>query len=848
MDLYELEHEFLQATDAWQSDDISNATLIDVGEQIVEKLRAIGGQDAETLAYRVRLGTLPARSLGHGMSHYTELKELLALHESDRARYPAHPNAAAGQQELVDAGGKPLHDLLHGELHQIVNIPQDVNVPAETIMEALALADRYLSDDEARHIRITVLQVMDRADEVVGMLSGYLTPYEQLDDDADLSRWLHKHDVAAMAYLETSNWEYANLVLDEMAKAGSGTGYMPAVCFAESLIPMAEHTSLEKSVNRARHVLRNCAGCGGLRAAPMVQTATFLMLGGLNDKALALLEQTESTIEQPAAVLNDLLHFFRAAVQMGSGDVRMPRFGSPRWQEAVGIDPQRVTCAELAEACAVPAYQQAEEFDRRNGTTTRVAFLNRTLSAPALEPHYFDETCLEGLAPLAQPPAYPRMDEDLDPDVQAIVDVFTTPRDDDEPYPELPDFMRDDDKYMRLRGEMMDDDQLRGEDAAQQLAAYADDPSLDPRLRSVIEVDLLNAARYLNRPVHATAMRALPTVTRLNPQFAVIMGMMLLMGLHSRNELRTPAAQAIGSYTAGLIACGYGNFTAGMRMDALLSQAGRLIEAKSALDDAARCLAADPDVVDDPQVARIDIARSSSLDLAALNNYAEAGAEAAQAAIVAHSIGDVDSTQILIAYAVDNYYYAGEYHTALDWYNRTQLETDPAPSAEAQFEVLAAGLRIVTLMDSEVFDQMWPSLSEMIKQPAQQWAEADENILFYNRLSRLVDDVSELLARIGKLKEAREFTAWVAQHMTTAPHVSYQGDALVQQAAIFASSGMHNESALVLESLVQRAQAAGDLSTAQRGHAVLEFFAGKHAEAAGSIYTDALAANPINPA
>ena len=92
----------------------------------------------------------------------------------------------------------------------------------------------------------------------------------------------------------------------------------------------------EGEIQRAIHVLREHTA-DSHHVVAVIETATFLLRGGLHDQALGLISGTEPFIEHPAEALGALGEFFAAAAEAGLGEYPLVRFTSPRWP---GTDPQ----------------------------------------------------------------------------------------------------------------------------------------------------------------------------------------------------------------------------------------------------------------------------------------------------------------------------------------------------------------------------------------------------------------------------------------------------------------------------------------------------------------------------
>ena len=98
----------------------------------------------------------------------------------------------------------------------------------------------------------------------------------------------------------------------------------------------------EGEIQRAIHVLREHTA-DPHHVVAVIETATFLLRGGLHDQALGLVSGTEPFIEHPAEAMGALGEFFAVAAEAGLGEYPLVRFTSPRWP---GTNPQVASLAK----------------------------------------------------------------------------------------------------------------------------------------------------------------------------------------------------------------------------------------------------------------------------------------------------------------------------------------------------------------------------------------------------------------------------------------------------------------------------------------------------------------------
>lgn len=98
----------------------------------------------------------------------------------------------------------------------------------------------------------------------------------------------------------------------------------------------------EGEIQRAIHVLREHTA-DSHHVVVVIETATFLLRGGLHGQALGLVSGTEPFIEDPAEAMGALGEFFAVAVDAGLGEYPLVRYTSPRWP---GTDPRVASLTE----------------------------------------------------------------------------------------------------------------------------------------------------------------------------------------------------------------------------------------------------------------------------------------------------------------------------------------------------------------------------------------------------------------------------------------------------------------------------------------------------------------------
>lgn len=571
---------------------------------------------------------------------------------------------------------------------------------------------------------------------------------------------------------------------------------------ARSLPPSAsvkgmEH-DLESTIRRLRHSLTHEVGKPQF-AASIVRTATQLTVGGLYDDALSLAAQTEALFEDPAQATDVYGEFFNAMVHAGQGHRRVARFGAPRWQDHLGIDPQHVTCADLA----------------RRFPATPVP------RGPHLAREMFAGTCLDALDPviedtLAFPAPGMLIDEQLAAYARILWAVPGTPHG-----ITLPDWVTEDMEQLHFAAVFSNETSAL--ENTPELVARANNTAASPRERAFWELSalmmvLLNRSPEHHPAAYDVAVRALPLVLHAGrgdeqQRTCYLLAYSMHMSLVA-DYGRTHALHSVLDYLVGLSTAGSGDYADAAGFHTVFSVGGRRIDAIALLHRAHEMLEADPGAVKDPAQARIDYHRSVALSFERLGCHASAGEAALRGAEVARTAGYVSAELDALTLAADNYWHAHDFDRALDAYNATHIGKDTRPGQRCA--VLASGLRLVSIFSPEELAQHWPE-SFGAYQAAVEAAvgEEQEQPAAVGVCGMLLEDILPILIERQELARAHEFTSWVGKTFggavpRTPVHATLQFEILSWQASVLAYSGMHDEAALVLESYWQRARRAGD--------------------------------------
>lgn len=795
-------------------------------EQLTDQLAGASSPDAALLRNRIRLHALHSLIQLDPVAAVEELIALIETYEADPAVFPLNPFDAPGNNPPVDDEGNVtmnwLVELIHPLIFQIARDERTTRADSDALVD---LAARVTDDpDLLRHFQISTLQMNNAAEEVLPLLDGYIPPLEVLErGEMDPTIWLDRYDKAAMAYLETGHLDEVSELTTRMMEAGALTSNQPMAMVAETLVPLAVHVENELSVERARFVLAQSVADTHQPTA-VIQAATFLLLGGLGDRALALVSATEPFITETEEEITALARFFRAADEAGLGGRTLPRFGSPRWQMEQGL-PAEATCSALAKRFGELASAKAARRDTRNGDSFYTDELQQRFEVPKLNPEHFGRTAVAVVPPLPPTPlTFDPVSATYDPELTAyargVLDM-----DHGAPFPSYADAHGD---VRALREELAAiNDVERATEIVTQLLAIANDPGVERRVRDA--VDLLIQANFAPPFTFAAeaAVRPLPMLANLDPARAAVLATVTLQVLSSQEEKHSPAATALFELAMGLVSTTSVEHEALIQLALATDNAGRDMDAIACVDAARTARAADPTLVENPEGFAADFEAMRGACLANLGAHMRGAEELLEAANTAGRLGDANNSLLRASAAldvlVDGAIY-GPAQSVAQGLTAVLTDSDDPHSAAEPFRRSQASASIAKLtcqIADPYFHNEWPPVKALLQHEVTRAAGTTES----DAVAQQVGTVSRYLIGNDRHQEAEELTSWAVQ--TFGEH----GDskevlfALCDNAVALHTASKDEEAAMVLESTFQRARSLGRQDAMQWAVAYLQDFA-----------------------
>lgn len=807
-------------------------------EQLTDQLASDPSPDATLLRNRIRLHALHSLIQLDPVAAVEELTALIEAYEADPAAFPLNPFDAPGNNPPVDEDGNVtmnwLVELIHPLIFQIARDERTTRADSDALV---TLAARVTDDpDLLRHFQISTLQMNNAAEEVLPLLDGYIPPLEVLErGEMDPTIWLDRYDKAAMAYLETGHLDEVSELTAQMMEAGAMTSNQPMAMVAETLVPLADHVDGELSVERARFVLAQSVA-DRYQPTAVIQTALFLLLGGLGDRALALVSSTEPFITETEEEITDLARFFRAADEAGLGGRTLPRFGSPRWQMEQGI-PANASVSELAKRFGELAFAKAARRDARNGDSFYTDELERRFEVPKLTPSHFDGTAVAVLPPLPPvaltfDPVSATYDPELTAYARGVLDM-----DHSAPFPAYADAYGD---IRALREELAAiSDVERAQEIVNRLLAIANDPGVERRVCDA--VDLLIQANFAPPFTFAAeaAVRPMPMLANLDPARAAILAMITLQVLSSQDEQHSPAAQALFELAMGLVSTTNVDHEALIQLALANDNAGRDIDAIACIDAARTARAADPTLVENPESFAADFQAIRGACLSNLGAYRRGAEDLLDAANTSNRLGDVNNSLLRASAAVDVLTKGAMFGPAQSVaQSLTGVLTDaedPHAAAEPfrRSQAAASIAKLACLVADPYFQEEWPPVKELLQREVTRAAGTTED----DAVAQQVGAVSRNLIGNDRHPEAEELTSWAVQTFGEHGDSNEVLFALCDNAVALHTAGKDAEAAMVLESTFQRARGLGRQDAMQWAMAYLQDFA----ESTGNpAYSDVL--------
>ena len=808
MDLYELNYKALDLSEKSAAGMPHDEYLAEI-DPLIALMAQDGTPEGEELAYRTRLDAMYARAAHDPVGSIDELKDLYAMHQREPDRFRAHhyaSSATTDPAQPLNEDGTPMPNLFRIFLDFIIaRIPGREDGTVEKSEEALAFAEEVFDDpDDILNLRIAHHQNRNESDRVVPLLDGYI-PGPGDVDKLGAVEWLRRHDIAAMAYLEQGMLEECDEIVDIMVDSGYVSTNQPAAMIAESLSPLASHIDYEKSVRRAQIALQLAVADPHLNEA-VIQIATFLLQGGLADEAFALVSATEPFIDDAAGVAGALFVFFRAAAENGHGERAMVRYASPRWQRDLGVGPNP-TVAALTDDFGRVALRDAAEGDARNGNDFWARYCNERHRVPTLDADHFEDTAISKLEDDSpRDICFHPVDADYDPELITYAKARIDGSYDGSQYPTRADA---DPRMSEIRSrepQSMDDITQMFRD----MMALAQDPTVDPQLRSTIEINLLLEGLFPEEYLGDVGKHALPFVASFDPDTAIEKTCGLLAQLIELDEEDSGRAHELLDFAVSLAAAEKISYPLLRDLTSGTIQTGRQMDAIAMIDKTLTEQRVHPDVIDDPEAAEVMLRPLKGIRLGRLGSELRGAQEILSAAFLAERTGDITQHVVLIGTALNLLIDAQLASPAENLAGTAEHLLDTtADTAEpwARLEAAAAMARFITRTGDDFFAQEWPATSQRFQSLTEQVLRHDEDapqllVKTYDWISDLV----ELLSSTGRHAESIALTTWAIPVLTEVGNPMVSTLIRGRNAFALGSAGHHDEAALVFENVWERAR------------------------------------------
>lgn len=840
MDIYEIEAQW-DSLLARAGDGLPLEAYVAGADQLVEQLAAIQSPEAKELALRIRLHALMFRMDADALGALAELGHLVKAYESDRSTFPLHPFLPAGQNPPVDDEGNVhrnwLLDAVDPLIYQVALDEHSTLVDSDALLQ---LAERITDDDDLlRHFKIATLQTNNEAHAVLPLLVGYVPSVDAVEEGVMRpAEWLDRYDKAAMAYLETGLLNQASDLANRMVLANVMTGNQPMATVAEMLRPLAHHDEYGISVDRARFV-QILAVADSAQTTAMIQTATFLMEGGMAEQALSLVAYTEPFIEQTDREIADLYSFFQAATEKGYGERPMIRYGSPRWQLEHGV-PADATCAKLAQRFGELALAQAQKRDARNGNTYMTDLLHKRYEVPELNSEDFDGTAANAVPPLPQQQTlrFDPVNTHYDEELVAFAREMLTPGVDDAPFPS---YANAHGNIQALQEELRTTESIeRAKEIFAEYVEIANDTTVDPRVRTTL--DLFIQANFCPPFAFAAeaAARALPMLANLNAERTALKAAIVLQVLGSQDQLDSPLALELFEFVMALVSTTSVDHEVLIQLALMAEKTGRYMDAIACIDKARAARAMNPTVVEDAESFDANFQAMRGSALGQLGAHLAGSKLLLDAGNTAEKLGDANESLLRGAAALDTLLDGGIFAPAESVARDLAAILDDGGEfyeSVFPFRRVQAATSLACLVchyKDPHFGEEWPRTKARLQDAAAAAAGTTDGVEVAQELGR----VNRYLLRAGRTEEAVQLTSWAVQTFGERGDIAEVFFALCDNAVALHFAEKHEEAAMVLESLHQRATDFARPEAARWAVAYLRDFAEGDTH---SAYADTLA-------
>ena len=786
--------------------------------------------DAEDeLAYRIRLHAIYPRVKVDPAAALDEYEALLRMREANPA-YPQHPYGEGNWFQVMA-------DIMVWWLSEKAGRAE--------VERLLALAQRAFDDAELlRHLQINAYTNLGEGAKAIPLLRGYLPPEEAVHGgQMNETDWLHRYDLAAMAYLQEGMLAECNATVEAMLRSGFTSGNQPVVMVAESLLPLAQTVDAQTSVRRSLYVLEQCFADPDFAEAS-IQTASFLLLGGLPREAFNLVHFTEPFIKRTPDVIEELYRFFRFADDAGYGDHVMVRYTSPRWQMEVGTGAS-ARCADLADAFERRAYAEAVKARETTGSEVGLRRMRMRFEVPQLDPDVYANT-VAGLSYTASTSSLRFLPVGYTADSE-LAEFASAALSQDSSFDlgTLPQRVQDDPHVSELWDELVNSDFERAQPVMRRLVEAASNEEVDPFVRQVLEVFLLVHAGFPNVYPGSAGIRALPLALEVNPVQAVVQAIHLLDEFGERDgHLESPEAHDIFDFLGGLIRAGAFAPSLFEQMVNRAVNANRSMDVLAYIDAIEEALAIEPELADDVEATLASFRAIKGIRLGKLGNPFSGAQALISAALVMEERGNMTSSLANWGTAANVLLDNGRLRQTESLFEKlTELLDDSSLDVEpwAKLEAAKATCRFIAGLAEPSFSELWPHACERVQHLLVQVIDEDEDAPdMMGTLANVALTVTRELTWGDHHAEAIEFSAWARGVFGRDGETHQSLRMMGEHAMALGNAGRSEDSALVFESMWQRARDAGATDLMDFAVGYLSDFAGRGDLGSASAYADVL--------
>lgn len=784
----------------------------------------------DPLAYQIRMYALQFRPELDPVAALDEFEALLNIHESDPQRYPSHPFSDANWFQLVA-------DYM---MYWLSN-----KAGRASVERLLHLAPRVFKDPEAlRHVRIHAYNNLGDSKKALELLPGYLPSEDAVHSgEMDPSSWLHRHDLAALVYLQEHMLDELDGVVEAAIQSGFSDAKQPEVIVAESLLPLAEHIPGETTEQRTRFVLERGFADPSLTEATL-QTATALLLGGLTKEAFNLVHFTEPFIAGTDDAIESLYRFFRFATELGYGGNTMVRYSSPRWQMEQGISASP-RCADLADGFARAQHAEAQHALETTGSTDSLERFEQRFRVPNLDPKVYANS-VAGLAETLGGGAlhYEPLDAEYDPDLLAFVNAALN-QETRFSLEELPKRAVNDPVVSEFWLQLAENGTEMSPDILRSILEAADNPSTDEVTRQVIEVFAMANAGFPDVFPGRIGMRALPLAFHVQPEQAGVLALRILDDFQERDgHLESPEAHDVFDFLGGMLRTGAFN------AELLAALTSRVMNTERSMDVIAfvtlveEAVAIQPDLVEDVDVYLGKLGAIKGTRLGALGSPIRGATELLAAGAVAEKRGDKTTDLANLAAAVNILLDFDRFNEAAKLFDELNLKLDN-PEAEtgllARVEAAQAACRFVERLNDALFSDLWPTTLDRFKGLLAQVADEHNNGPIMAELFYVVRPVIRELTWSQRFDESIELATWCRGLFSRNGETHESLELVFEQALVLGNAGRSNDAALVFDSLLQRSREFGAPELAAKTVSHLSQFAQREDLGPTEPYAEVLA-------